>query len=153
MSNLLAVGANAIDFKLVNADGSEINLKDFRGKKVVLYFYPRDNTPGCTAEACSFRDWYDGILTAGAVVVGVSPDNTASHAKFKDKMSLPFYLLSDTDHSIAEAYGAWGEKTMCGKTSMGIIRSTFIINEEGVVTKVFEKVNTKTHGEDVLKVL
>ena len=153
MSNFLEVGVKAAEFNLVNVDGQEINLKDFRGKKIVLYFYPKDNTPGCTAQACSLRDWYDGILATGAVVMGVSPDNTASHVKFKEKFGLPFYLLSDTDHQVAEAYGAWGEKTMCGRTSMGIIRSTFVIDEEGMIKKVFEKVNTKTHGEDVLKVL
>jgi peroxiredoxin Q/BCP len=153
MSKFIEKGDKAVNFTLINVDGIEISLDKFRGEKVVLFFYPKDNTPGCTAEACSFRDWYDDILKEGAVVIGVSPDGNASHMDFRDKYGLPFFLLSDEDHQVAEAYGAWGEKNMYGKKFMGIIRSTFIINEEGIITKVFKKVETKTHGEDVLKEL
>jgi len=119
----------------------------------VLYFYPKDNTPGCTTEACNFRDDYSQIIAAGAAVLGVSPDSVKSHDKFKLKLSLPFALLSDPDHKVAEMYGAWGEKKMRGKTYMGIIRSTFIIDEEGRIIKVFPKVKVKTHSQEVLAVL
>jgi thioredoxin-dependent peroxiredoxin len=150
---MLNEGSQALDFTLKNVDGEDITLSSFRGKKVVVYFYPKDDTPGCTKEACSFRDWYEDILEKGAVVIGISPDDHASHVKFKEKYNLPFYLLSDPDHQVAEGYGAWGEKNMYGKKSFGIIRSTFLIDEEGNVLKVFKKVNTETHGEDVLKLL
>lgn len=150
---MLKVGDKAIEFKAKSAEGKEISLSDFKGKKVVLYFYPKDNTPGCTTEACGFRDVYDYILEAGAVVIGVSPDNEASHVKFRDKFGLPFYLLSDEDHKIAEMYGAWGEKKLYGKTYMGIIRSTFIINEDMVIQKVFPKVSPEGHAEEILDLL
>lgn len=150
---MLKVGDKAIEFKAKSAEGKEISLSDFKGKKVVLYFYPKDNTPGCTTEACGFRDVYDYILEAGAVVIGVSPDNEASHVKFRDKFGLPFYLLSDEDHKIAEMYGAWGEKKSYGKTYMGIIRSTFIINEDMVIQKVFPKVSPEGHAEEILDLL
>jgi peroxiredoxin Q/BCP len=150
---MLNEGSQALDFTLKDVNGEDITLSSFREKKVVVYFYPKDDTPGCTKEACSFRDWYDDILEKGAVVIGISPDDHASHVKFKEKYNLPFYLLSDPDHLIAEGYGAWGEKNMYGKKSFGIIRSTFLVNEEGTVIKVFKKVNTETHGEDVLKLL
>jgi peroxiredoxin Q/BCP len=144
---------NAIDFNLPDADGNNVSLSSFRGKKVVLYFYPKDDTPGCTKQACSFRDAYDDIIEAGAVVIGISPDSTASHEKFKNKFGLPFHLLSDTDHKVAEAYGSWSEKKMYGKTSMGIIRSTFIIDEDGSILKVFPKVSPEGHADKVLKYL
>jgi peroxiredoxin Q/BCP len=150
---MLQEGTKAIDFNLPDQDGNMISLKSFEGKKIVLYFYPKDNTPGCTTEACSFRDVYDYILEAGAVVIGISPDNSKSHMNFKNKHQLPFYLLSDTDHKVAEAYGAWGEKKMYGKTYMGIIRSTFIINEDGIIAKVYPKATPKEHGAEVLKAL
>lgn len=150
---MLKVGDKAIEFKAKSAEGKEISLSDFKGKKVVLYFYPKDNTPGCTTEACGFRDVYDYILEAGAVVIGVSPNNEASHVKFRDKFGLPFYLLSDEDHKIAEMYGAWGEKKSYGKTYMGIIRSTFIINEDMVIQKVFPKVSPEGHAEEILDLL
>jgi len=150
---MLKEGDKAPDFILKNEQNQDINLNDFKGKKVVLYFYPKDNTPGCTKEACSFRDAYDDILEAGAVVIGISKDNTSSHEKFKNKHNLPFYLLSDLDNSVIEAYGAWQEKKMYGKTFMGIVRSTFIIDENGIIIKIYPKVKIGTHVEEVLKVL
>ena len=150
---MIAEGIPAPEFTLTDDTGTAITLSQFRGKKVVLYFYPRDNTPGCSREACSFRDVYDEILERGAVVMGVSTDNTQSHQKFRLKFDLPFYLLMDEEHRVAEEYGAWGEKKMYGKTSMGIIRSTFIIDEKGTVIKVFPKVKPDEHGPEVLKFL
>lgn len=150
---MLNINDKAIDFTLPDSNGSKISLSDFKGKKVVVYFYPKDNTPGCTKQACSFRDVYDDILDTGAVVIGISPDNGDSHEKFKNKFGLPFYLLSDVDHAVAEAYGAWGEKKNYGKTYMGIIRSTFIVNEDGIIIKTFPKVSPEGHGEVVLKFL
>ncbi len=150
---MLKQGDKAIEFSLKSYDGKDVSLSDFRGKKIVLYFYPKDNTPGCTKEACGFRDVYDYILDAGAVVIGISPDSQASHEKFINKFSLPFYLLSDEDHKVAEAYGAWGEKKSYGKTYMGIIRSTFIINENLVIEKVFPKVSPEHHAEEILNLL
>ena len=150
---MLKQGDKAIEFSLKSYDGKDVSLSDFRGKKIVLYFYPKDNTPGCTKEACGFRDVYDYILDAGAVVIGISPDSQASHEKFINKFNLPFYLLSDEDHKIAEVYGAWGEKKLYGKTYMGIIRSTFIINENLVIEKVFPKVSPEHHAEEILNLL
>lgn len=150
---MLKEGTIAPDFTLEADGGGEVSLSDYRGKKVVLYFYPKDNTPGCTTEACNFRDDYLQIIAAGAAVLGVSPDSIKSHDKFKLKFSLPFALLSDPDHRVAEMYGAWGEKKMRGKTYMGITRSTFIIDEEGKIIKVFPKVKVKDHSQEVLAVL
>lgn len=150
---MLKVGDKAPDFILKNEQHQDLPLRDFRGKKVVLYFYPKDNTPGCTKEACSFRDAYDDILEAGAVVIGVSKDDASVHEKFKDKHNLPFYLLSDLDNAVIEAYGAWQEKKMFGKTYMGIVRSTFIIDENGRIIKIYPKVKIDTHVEEVLKAL
>ena len=151
---MLQVGDKAPDFKLKSDQDKEVSLKDFLGKSdVVLYFYPKDNTPGCTTEACNFRDDYSQIIAAGAAVLGVSPDSVKSHDKFKLKLNLPFALLSDPDHKVAEMYGAWGEKKMYGKTHMGIIRSTFIIDEEGRIIKVFPKVKVNNHSQEVLAVL
>jgi len=150
---MLKEGDVAPGFTLLNDAGEEISLGDFRGKKVVLYFYPRDNTPGCTKEACSFRDDYSLFLMKGAVVLGVSPDGQRSHQRFKTKFNLPFHLLSDPDHRVAEMYGAWGEKKMFGKTYEGIIRSTFVIDEEGSIIKVFPKVKPADHAKEVLAVL
>lgn len=147
---MLEKGNKAIAIKLKNHEGKEISLKDFKGKKIVLYFYPKDNTSGCTIEAEGFRDVYDDILEKDAVVLGVSPDAQKSHKNFKNKYNLPFHLLSDEDHSTAEAYGAWGEKKMYGKTYMGIIRSTFIIDESGTVSHVFPKVSPKKHAAEIL---
>jgi peroxiredoxin Q/BCP len=150
---MIREGTIAPDFTLTTDGGGEVTLSDFRGQRVVLYFYPKDDTPGCTAEACSFRDDYSEIITAGAVVLGVSPDSVKSHDKFKLKYELPFALLSDPDHQVAEMYGAWGEKEMYGRTYMGILRSTFVIDEEGRIIKVFPKVKPKNHSQEVLAVL
>jgi len=150
---MLQEGTVAPDFTLAADGGGEVSLSGYRGKRVVLYFYPKDDTPGCTTEACNFRDDYSDIVSAGAVVLGVSPDTVKSHDKFKLKLELPFALLSDPDHAVAELYGAWGEKKMYGRTYMGIIRSTFIIDEEGKIIKVFPKVTPKDHSQQVLAVL
>lgn len=150
---MLETGKKAAKFKLNNHEGKQVSLDDFIGKKVVLYFYPKDNTSGCTIEAEGFRDVYDDILEKGAVVLGVSPDAQKSHEDFKNKYNLPFHLLSDEDHSIAERYGAWGEKMMYGKSYMGIIRSTFIIDESGIISHVFPKVSPKNHAEEILRAL
>ena len=150
---MLSEGDLAPDFTLESDQGETVSLSDFRGRKVVLYFYPKDNTPGCTKEACSFRDGHEQFLAKGAVVIGVSPDSIESHTKFRVKFTLPFHLLSDPEHTVAEAYGAWGEKKMFGKTYMGILRSTFVIDEEAVLLKVFRKVKVAQHAEDVLEVL
>ncbi len=140
----------APDFTLDSDQGEPFTLSDHRGKKIVLYFYPRDDTSGCTKEACSFRDSHAQFTMKGAVVVGVSPDPVESHTKFRAKYALPFYLLSDPDHSVAEQYGAWGEKKAFGKTSEGILRTTYIIDEEGKIAKVFPKVKPEDHAEEVL---
>jgi peroxiredoxin Q/BCP len=150
---MLAEGTMAPDFTLPADDGGEVTLSDYRGKKVVLYFYPKDNTSGCTTEACNFRDDYSEITSAGAIVLGVSPDTVKSHQGFKIKYDLPFRLLSDPDHKVAELYEAWGEKKMYGKTYMGIIRSTYVIDEGGKIIKVFPKVNVKEHSKEIVAVL
>jgi thioredoxin-dependent peroxiredoxin len=150
---MLTEGTLAPDFTLPADGGGEITLSDYRGRRVVLYFYPKDDTPGCTTEACSFRDDHALLLAAGAVVLGVSPDPVRSHDRFKLKFSLPFALLSDVDHRVAEQYGAWGEKVMYGKKHIGIIRSTFIIDEEGKIAKVFPKVQVEGHSQQVLAAL
>jgi peroxiredoxin Q/BCP len=152
-TTMLEEGTMAPDFTLPADGGGEISLSDYRGKRVVLYFYPKDNTSGCTTEACNFRDDHSEIVAAGAAVLGVSPDSVKSHDGFKAKFSLPFALLSDPEHEVAETYGAWGEKKMYGKTYMGIIRSTFVIDEEGKIVKVFPKVKPKNHSQEVLEVL
>jgi peroxiredoxin Q/BCP len=150
---MLQEGMMAPDFALTADGDREVALSDFRGQRVVLYFYPKDDTPGCTTEACNFRDDYSEVMAAGAVVLGVSPDSVKSHDKFKLKYELPFALLSDPDHQVAEMYGAWGEKKMYGRTYMGIIRSTFVIDEEGKIVKVFPKVRPKNHSQEVLAAL
>lgn len=149
---MLQEGTIAPDFAL-EASGGAVTLSDYRGQTVVLYFYPKDDTPGCTTEACNFRDDYSEILAAGAVVLGISPDSVRSHDKFKLKYELPFPLLSDPDYEVAELYGAWGEKKMYGRTYMGIIRSTYIIDDKGFIVKVFPRVRPKKHSEEVLAVL
>ncbi len=150
---MLQKGDKAFDFNLSDAKGQKISLSQFKGKKVVIYFYPKDDTPGCTTQACGLRDVYDDILAKGAVVVGISADSEASHAKFMDKYSLPFFLASDPEKTAIQAYGAWGEKKMYGKVYEGIIRSTFIVDEEGMIANVFPKANPKTHAQDVLAAL
>lgn len=150
---MLLEGTIAPDFKLPNEEGKLISLEQFRGKKVVLYFYPRDNTPGCTKEACHFRDNYDEILTRGAVVIGISADSEKSHTGFKKKYDLPFYLLSDKEKKVIKAYNSWGEKKMYGKIFLGILRTTFIIDENGKIIKVFPKVKPDEHIKEVLEVI
>ena len=144
-------GATAPAFKTTNENGETISLKDLRGQKVVLYFYPKDDTPGCTKEACSFRDGYSKFKRRNIKILGVSPDNEKSHQKFVTKYKLPFTLLADTDHSIADAYGVWGEKKFMGRTYMGIHRTTFLIDEKGKIKKVFEKVKPEDHADEVLE--
>lgn len=148
---MLAEGTKAPLFTLADQDGSNVSLSDFRGQKVVLYFYPKDNTPGCTKEACSIRDNMPDFSRLNVKILGVSRDSGESHRKFIEKQNLNFTLLSDPEHKVMEEYGAWGEKTLYGKKSMGVIRSTFVINEDGVIEKVYKKVNTATHGEDLKK--
>lgn len=135
-ANVPAVGSPAPDFELRNDEGKTVRLSDLRGKRVVLYFYPKDDTPGCTAQACGFRDNYVEIEEQNAVVLGISPDGESSHAKFKTKFNLPFTLLADPDHQAAEAYGVWGEKSLYGKKYMGIIRSHFLVDEQGNIKDV-----------------
>jgi thioredoxin-dependent peroxiredoxin len=153
MSNWVEEGETAPDFTLPTDDGRQVKLSDLRGKPVVLYFYPKDDTPGCTKEACAFRDRTQELAAKGAVVLGVSPDDVASHGQFRDKYRLNFPLLSDADHQVAERYGAWREKNMYGKISMGIQRSTFLIGGDGKVRKVWKKVNVDGHDEAVLDAL
>ena len=146
-------GKPAPDFELVSDSGETVTLSSLRGKPIILYFYPKDDTPGCTAQACGIRDAWGEFERAGAVVLGVSPDDERSHTKFKDKYELPFPLLADTDHTVSEAYGVWGEKTYAGKTYMGVERSTFVIDADGNVAKVMRKVKPDTHADDVLAAL
>ena len=147
---LLQQGDKAPAFKGINQHGEPVKLTDYKGKKLVLYFYPKDSTPGCTAEACDLRDNYQQFIANGYEILGVSPDSAKSHVKFIEKYELPFSLLADEDHSIAESFGAWGEKSMYGKKYMGILRSTFVIDEKGKIEKVIEKVNTKAHTQQLL---
>lgn len=147
---LLEAGKKAPAFKGINEKGETVSLADYKGKKLVLYFYPKDSTPACTAEACDLRDNYHVLLKKGYEVLGVSPDSVKSHVKFIAKQELPFSLIADEDHSIAEAFGAWGEKMMYGRKYMGILRSTFIINEKGKIETVIEKVDTKAHTQQIL---
>jgi peroxiredoxin Q/BCP len=150
---MLAPGVKAPDFSLAADDGTTVTLKALKGRKVVLYFYPKDDTSGCTKEACGFRDRWSDVKQAGAVVLGVSPDAVTSHQKFKQKYQLPFPLLADPDHLVAEAYGAWGEKSMYGKRYKGILRTTFLIDGEGRIARVFEKVKPEGHAAEVLAAL
>jgi peroxiredoxin Q/BCP len=147
---MIKEGNAAPDFTATNTDGETVRLKDLRGKKVVLYFYPKDDTPGCTKEACSFRDSFAQFRKQGIEVIGVSTDSEASHKKFTAKYKLPFTLLADTDHLIADAYGVYGEKKFMGRTYMGVKRMTFLIDEKGKVRKVFEKVKPEEHAQEVL---
>jgi peroxiredoxin Q/BCP len=146
-------GQQAPDFELESDAGATVKLSSLRGKPVVLYFYPKDDTPGCTTQACGIRDAYREFERTGAVVLGVSPDEVASHVKFKQKYELPFTLLADPDHAVAERYGVWGEKRNYGKTYMGIIRSTFVIDKEGGLKKVMRNVKPDTHADKVLAAL
>jgi peroxiredoxin Q/BCP len=146
-------GQEAPDFELTSDTGERVRLSQFRGKPVVLYFYPRDDTPGCTKQACAIRDSYDDFTERGAVVLGVSPDEESSHVKFKQKHGLPFTLLADPEHEVAERYGVWGERKYMGRTYMGIERSTFLIDDDGRIAKVMRRVKPDTHVEQVLAAL
>ena len=149
----LEAGMAAPDFNAADQNGKPVTLSQFKGQKVILYFYPKDNTPGCTAEACDFRDNYASLVAKGFVVLGVSVDDEKSHQKFITKYDLPFTLLADTDHNIVEAYGVWVEKNMYGKKYMGIARSTFIIDESGTIAHIINKVDTKNATSQVLDLL
>lgn len=153
MDEWVEPGQRAPAFTLTADDGSRVRLADFKGRPVVLYFYPRDNTPGCTREACAFRDLSPRFKKLGAVVLGVSTDSVESHQRFRDKYSLNFPLLSDPDHKVAEKYGAWREKSLYGKKSMGIQRSTFLIDAAGKVAKVWKRVQVDGHDQEVLDAL
>jgi len=150
---MIEEGKKAPAFSLKNHAGETVKLADFAGKHVVLYFYPKDDTPGCTKEACDFRDGHAALKKAGAVVLGVSPDPETRHTKFREKYALPFDLLADVDHAVAEKYGAWGEKSLYGKKYLGIIRSTFLIGPDGKVKKVWPKVKVAGHADEVLAAL
>ena len=147
---MLAEGTQAPDFTLPAGNGEQVSLSQFRGRKVVLYFYPKDNTPGCTKEACSFRDNHQDFLDRGAVVIGISADSEDSHRKFQDKYELPFYLLADPEKTVIQQYEAWGEKKMYGKIFPGTLRVTYVIDENGTIAKTFPKVKAAEHAAEVL---
>jgi thioredoxin-dependent peroxiredoxin len=149
----LSKGDKAPDFSGLDQHGNRISLADFAGKKLILFFYPKDNTPGCTAEACNLRDHYQELTDKGFALLGVSPDSAASHQKFISKFNLPFPLIADTDQTILKAYGAWGEKSMYGKVYEGVLRSTFVISESGHILLPITKVNTKDHTAQILSEL
>ena len=147
---MLEIGMKAPNFTLKDKNGNDVSLSDFLGKRVVLYFYPKDNTPGCTRQACAFAGAYKQFEAKGIEVIGISKDSVASHVKFAEKYDLPFVLLSDPDRIAIEAYGVWQEKKMCGKVSMGVVRTTFIIDEDGNIEKVMPKVKPDTNAADIL---
>lgn len=149
----LTAGSLAPDFSLPDENGESRRLSDYRGKVVVLYFYPKDDTPGCTAEACGFRDTYADYEKAGVPVLGISPDDVKKHHKFKTKYNLPFTLLADTDHAICELYGVWGRKKFMGKEYDGVFRTTYLIGKDGTILHVFENVKPEGHSQEILKVL
>lgn len=150
---MLEKGTKAPDFTLFDKDGNEVSLSDFSGKKIVLYFYPKDNTPGCTRQACAFAESFEKFKELDAVVIGISKDSVSSHVKFAEKYSLPFVLLSDPEHKVIEAFGAWQEKKNYGKTYFGTVRSTFIIDENGIIEKVMPKVKPDTNAAEILEYL
>lgn len=150
---ILKEGAKAPVFKGKNQDGNTISLEDYSGKMVILYFYPKDNTPGCTTEACNLRDNYDELVSRGFVVIGVSPDTEKSHIKFRGKHQLPFHLIADPDKDIIKAYGAWGEKSLYGRKYEGVLRTTYIIDEKGDILKIINKVNTSNHAGQIMESL
>jgi peroxiredoxin Q/BCP len=153
MTMELKKGDLAPEFKLQDQDGNWHRLADYKGKKLVLYFYPRDNTPGCTKEACNFRDNIASFNRGNTVVIGVSGDSVSSHAKFHKKYELPFTLLADPEHSMLEAYGVWQEKTFMGKKHMGIVRTTFILDEDGKILEIYKKVKPEVHAHEIIKLL
>ena len=148
---MLNIGDRMPDFEVVDQDGNKVSSKDLAGKRTIIYFYPKDNTSGCTAEACNLRDNHAALVAQGYNVIGVSKDSAASHRKFADKYDLPFTLLSDTSTQMLQAFGAWGEKKMYGKTVVGTIRRTFIFDENGVLERIIEKVDTKNHASQILQ--
>ena len=150
---MLEIGAKAPQFTLPDKDGNAVSLSDFLGKKVVLYFYPRDNTPGCTRQACAFAKSYEGFRNKNVVVIGISKDSVASHQKFAEKYALPFLLLSDPERQAIEAYGVWQEKKNYGKVSMGVVRTTYLIDEQGMIERVMPKVKPDTNAEEILAYL
>ncbi len=150
---MLETGMKAPEFTLSDQDGNLVSLSEFRGKKVILYFYPKDNTPGCTAQACGFGEYYPQFQEKGAVVLGVSKDTIASHKKFQEKYSLPFTLLSDPELTVIQAYDVWKEKNMYGKKTMGVVRTTYLIDEEGMIVKAFGKVKAKENPAQMLELL
>ena len=150
---MITEGQTVKDFSLPDDTGKKVSLSDFAGKKKVIYFYPKDDTPGCTKEACSFRDSYDDILAKGAVVFGISKDSPESHAQFKAKFQLPFYLLADEQQEVIDQFGAWGEKTMYGKSYEGILRSTFVVDESNKVIKAFPNVKPEDHATEIMEYL
>ena len=150
---MLEAGTKAPDFTLPDKNGDSVRLSDFRGKKVVLYFYPKDNTPGCTRQACAFAQNYDAFTEKGVVVIGISKDSSASHQKFAQKHALPFLLLSDPEPAVIQAYNVWKEKKLYGKTGFGVVRSTYLINEEGVIEKTMPKVKPDTNAAEILAYL
>lgn len=147
---MLKIGDKMPYFEVMDQNGNKVTSNELTGKKTIIYFYPKDNTSGCTAEACNLRDNYEALSAKGYNVVGVSKDSVASHKKFADKYELPFTLLSDTSTQMLQDFGAWGEKKMCGKVSVGTLRRTFIFNEEGVLEKIIEKVDTKNHAAQIM---
>ena len=149
----LTEGDKAPDFKAKDQNGNPVSLKDFRGKKVVLYFYPEDDTPTCTVEACNLRDNYAILEKRGLVILGVSPDDEKKHKKFEQKYKLPFTLIADPDKKIVDKYGVWGEKNLYGRKYMGLHRTTFLIDEKGIIQKIFKKPKSKIHSEEILKAL
>ena len=148
---MLKIGDKMPEFQIQDQDGKTVSSKDLLGKKTIIYFYPKDNTSGCTAEACSLRDNHEALIARGYNVIGVSKDSAASHKKFIEKYSLPFTLLADTSTQMLQTFGAWGEKKMYGKTVMGTLRRTFIFDENGILTEIIEKVDTKNHAQQILK--
>ena len=150
---MLVIGNKAPDFTLMDKDGKQISLSDFLGRKVVLYFYPKDNTPGCTRQACAFADSYKGFRSRDVVVIGISKDSVASHLKFAQKYDLPFILLSDPELQAIQSYGVWQEKKLYGKVSMGVVRTTFVIDEQGNIEKIMPKVKPDTNAADILTYL
>jgi peroxiredoxin Q/BCP len=149
----LSKGDKAPEFHGLNQKNENISLDMFKGKKLILYFYPKDNTPGCTAESCNLNDNYQAWLSKGYEVVGISPDSVASHKKFADKFQFGFNLIADPETAIMQAYGVWGEKSMYGKKYMGVLRTTFVIDENGMIEEIFEKVDTKNHTDQIIKAL